>query len=154
MNALIRLLYALLVAGAVVTFVGFGIYSLFQPPKYPEYPDYNSSMSDSEYNRQEKKYDQLVKQYEKKQKEYMRNATYIALPLVIVFVLVGLYVFRKSDVVGEGIALGGIATSVYAIVTASLADARILRFLAVTLLLVSALLVTYRRFYENGHHKH
>jgi uncharacterized membrane protein YkgB len=153
MQALIRLLYALLVAGAVVTFVGFGIYSLYQPPKYPEYPGYNYN-NDNLYQKQQDEFDKKQDAYDKKEKVYMKNVTYIALPVGVAFTLLGLLIFRRSEVVGEGLALGGIATSIYAIVTSSLADARILRFASVTLLLLSVLLVTYRRFYENGrHHK-
>lgn len=149
MNSLIRLLYALLVAASVVTFVGLGVYSFYLPPKAPAYPDYSYTGSgDAAYERTSKEYDKKYKAYEKKQKNYQRNVTYAVLPLAVFFVLTGLYLFRRSDVIGEGVALGGIATSIYAIITASIAEARILRFLAVTLLLVGVLLLTYRRFYS------
>lgn len=152
MQALIRLLYALLVAGSVVTFVGFGVYSLHEPPKYPEYSnDYDYSDDfDSPYHQYDNNYDKQVDEYDKKEKEYMQNVTYIVLSLAVMFVAVGLYLFRKSDVVGEGITLGGIATSVYGLITASIADARALRFVAVTILLVSVLVLTYRRFYSQS----
>ncbi|MBI2589251.1 hypothetical protein HYW35_03580 [Candidatus Saccharibacteria bacterium] len=149
MNALIRLLYALLIAGAVVTFVGLGIYSFYQPPKYPQYPNYNSvSADDTVYQQQQKEFEKATEAYDKKEKAYQRNVTLAVLPLAVVFVVGGSYWLKRSDVIGEGVALGGIATTMYAIITSSIADARILRFLSVTLLLASVLFVTHRRFYS------
>jgi ABC-type Fe3+ transport system permease subunit len=155
MQALIRLLYALLIACSVVAFVGFGTYSLYEPPKDIDYSnnyDYSDDY-DSPYQIQERKIDKQRDQYDKDVKTYHRNVTYIVLASSAIFTVLGLLLYRKSDVFGEGLALGGIATSIYAIVAASDAEARILRFLAVTLLLVSALLLTYRRFYGKSQHK-
>jgi hypothetical protein len=155
MNAFIKLLYALLIAGAVVTFVGFGIYSLYQPPKDIDYSnnydyadDYNSP-----YQAKERQIDNERDQYDKDLKTYYRNVTYIALASSVIFTVLGLLLYRKFDVFGEGLAFGGIATGIYAIESASNAEARILRFAAVTWLLLSALIITYRRFYDKGHRK-
>jgi hypothetical protein len=155
MNAFIKLLYALLIAGAVVTFVGFGIYSLYQPPKDIDYSnnydyadDYNSP-----YQAQERQINQERDQHDKDLKTYYRNVTYIALASSVIFIGLGLLLYRKFDVFGEGLAFGGIATGIYAIESASNAEARILRFAAVTWLLLSALIITFRRFYGKSHRK-
>jgi hypothetical protein len=148
MNALIRELYALLIAGAVVAFVGFGISSLYQPPNYPDFPNNNySGYDDPTYQQQQNKYDDSVDNYKKSEKNYQRKATYIALPAALVFLLLGLYIFKSSDVIGEGLGLGGAGISIYAIATASISDNRRLRFLAVTVLLLSILVIAHRRFY-------
>jgi hypothetical protein len=152
MNAFIKLLYALLIAGTVVTFVGFGTYSLYQLPKdvyHTNTYDY-SDVPDSTYQTRENEITKLEDQHDKDVKTYHRNVTYIALASSVVFTALGLVIYRESDVFGEGLALGGVATCIYAIEQASEAEARILRFAAVSLLLVSVLVLTYRRFYEKG----
>lgn len=151
MNAFIKLLYSLVIAGSVVAFVGFGIYSLYQPPKqpdYPYYPEYNYARdgTDAAYQKAQDDYDKKLKGYDDQMKTYDRNITYVTLVFVPVFVVGGLYLFRRSDVIGEGLSLGGTAISIYAIVTSSMADQRILRFVAVSLLLASVLVIAHRRF--------
>ncbi len=149
MNAFIRLLYALLVAGAVVAFTGLAIFSFYQPPKPPQYPtsDYSSNQTDAEYNREQKIYTAALARHDKDEKSYQRNVTYVLLPAALLAAIVGLYLIRRrSEAIGEGLALGGVAISIYAIITASLADARILRFIAVTILLAVVLLVAHFRF--------
>jgi hypothetical protein len=135
MNVFIRFLYALIISAAVVTFIGVGINTFYQSPKYPDY----SYSSDSDYKRQ-------TDNYSKKQKSYHRNLTYMLLPLSALCVVGGIYLMRRSEVIGEGLALGGVATSIYAVINAVLSDARILRFLAVTLFLLGTLFVAQLRF--------
>lgn len=151
MNALIRLLYALLIAGAVVAFAGLAVYSLYQPPKYPDYPRTGYSQTDDEYERQQREFDRLRDAYDKKERSYQHTVTLTLLPMAVIASIAGIYMMRRrSEVLGEGLALGGVAISIYAIITASLADARILRFVAACLLLITALLVAYFRFPANG----
>ena len=155
MNAFIKMLYALLIAGAVITFVAFGIYSLYHPPKGVDYSnsyDYSDDYN-SPYQAQERQIDKERDQYDKDLKTYYRNVTYIALASSVIFIVLGLLLYRKFDVFGEGLSFGGIATGIYAIESASNAEARILRFAAVTWLLLSALIITYRRFYDKSHRK-
>ncbi len=142
MNAFIRLLYALLIAASVVTFVGVAIFSAYQPPKGPAFPTtYSSGVNDSQF----KAYDKANQVYHPKEQAYQRKVATIALVASVVVLFVGLKVL-KEGVVAEGIALGGVGTSLYAIITASVGDGRLVRFLAVTLFLVSAVLVAQRRF--------
>ncbi len=146
MNAFIRLLYSILIALTVVAFIGVGIFSLYQPPKEPSYPDSSSELSDAEYTAAQDKYDKSYKNFESDKKKYQHNVTVTLLVATAVIVIAGLYLFKRSAVIGEGLALGGVATTVYGIITASLADARILRFVMVTELLLAVLLITYFRF--------
>lgn len=151
MNAFIRFLYALLVAGAITAFVGFGIYSFYQPPKSPTYPSYNYSYSynDAAYKRQQSAYDRATHKYDKDTKAYDKHVTYILLGVSFVSAVAGLYLIRRrSEVIAEGFTLGGVTLSIYAIIEASMADARILRFVAVSLLLIVALAVAHFRFLE------
>lgn len=152
MNAFIRLLYAVLIALAVLVFVGVSVYSIYQPPKAPEYPKYDSysvttdPLIDTQSQQHEKDYQRQYEEYQEDMKEYQQNVTMIVLPLATLAVIAGLYLLNRLEVIGEGLALGGIATSVYATISSSIADARILRLAAVTILLVSTLLLAQRKF--------
>ncbi|HYH36389.1 MAG TPA: hypothetical protein VD706_02730 [Candidatus Saccharimonadales bacterium] len=149
MNALIRLLYALLIAGAVAAFAGLTVYSFYQPPKPPEYPSssYAVNQTEAEYQAEQRVRDRISDQQREKEKAYFSNVTVALLPMAGVAAAAGLYMIRRrSEVLGEGLALGGVAISIYAIITASLADSRILRFVAVTILLIIVLLVAHFRF--------
>ncbi len=146
MNTFVRLLYSLLIAVASVAFVGVAIFSFYQPPKMPSYPNIDYSASTTAQDSQRQDYYTTSKQYDTHNKSYERNVAIALLPLAVVVMVAGIYFSRKLDVIGEGLALGGVAISVYAIIAASIANARILRFLAVTLLLINALLITRARF--------
>lgn len=148
MNAFIKLLYAILIAVTVVVFTGVAVYSLYPSPKAPEYPSYSytGAEPDPEIQNKQQDFDKQLKAYQDKEKSYQKNVTMILLPLAVVIVGAGLFLIKRSDVIGEGLALGGIATSIYATISASIADARLLRLLAVTLLLVSTLLLANRKF--------
>lgn len=134
MNAFIRLLYAVLIAVSVAVFVGMAIYSFYPGPKAPDYTSYSSN------------YHTTYTNYRADEKIYEKKVTYIVLPAAALSLAAGLQVMRRSEVIGEGLALGGVATSVYGIITASIADSRPLRFVAVTFLLASALLLAGVRF--------
>jgi hypothetical protein len=136
-----------LVAAAVTVFAGLAVFSFYQPPKSPAYPSGNYTYGTAAYNRQQATYDAALAQHDKDEKTYYRNATYMLLPLAIVSTLAGLYLMRRySEAVGEGLTLGGVAIMSYALIMASLADGRILRFVVVTLLLITVLLVAHFRF--------
>ncbi len=154
MNAFVRLLYALLIAGAVTAFSGVAINSFYQPPKTPSYPSVNYSYDNPAYKQQQDDYQKAIDKHDKDEKTYYRNVTYTLMPIAVLAALTGFYLIRKrSEVIGEGLALGGVAISIYAIIMASLADARILRFIAVTLLLIVALLAAHFRFMSSSNKK-
>lgn len=149
MHSLIKLIYAALIAGSVVAFVSLSIYSFYQPPKYPDYPTY-SGVDQTKYDQQQKQFNDKVDAYNKKDKNYQRNVTYIALPAAVVITVLGLLVFRRIDVIGEGVTLGGFGTSIYAVTTASIAGSAPLRFIALLVLMASVLAAAWRRFAGNG----
>lgn len=150
MNAFIRLLYAVVIAGAFVAFVGLGIYSFYQPPKNPDYPSYTDS-SQAQYDQQQTTYNKQLDAYNKKDKHYYHNVTLVALPVAVVITVGGVILLksRRFEVIGEGIALGGVATSIYAIIVSSLADANKLRFVAAAILLIAIVVIAHLRFSTN-----
>lgn len=146
MNAFIRLLYSILIAGAVVAFFGVGIYSFYQPPKSPTYPVYSPTLSSTQSIAQEKAYRNTYKAFQAKSKLHDRNVAIALLFLTLFVVAAGLWLLQKEAVLGEGLALGGIGLSIHSTISASIADSRIVRFLAITLLLAAVLMLAHRRF--------
>jgi hypothetical protein len=160
MNAFIRLLYSLLIAVSVVIFVAVTIYSFYQSPKAPEYPRYEPSTLNyndpgyaeeqarlnKEADARQKDYEKKLKEHHEKRKPYHRDVTILLLILSVMVLGIGLWLMPRSEVIGEGMALGSIATIIYTIISASIAEARILRFLAVTLLLLGSLVIAQSRF--------
>ncbi len=150
MNSFIKLLYSLLIAVSLVMFVGFSIASVYEPPKPPDYSHpFKENVTPEDQERQHQEYEQQSKAYETAQKDYQRDVTYALLPISIAVLSIGIWMMRRdSEVVGEGLALGGVATSIYAVITSSMADARILRLVAVVILLAGTLLVAQQRFQD------
>ena len=152
MNIFIRLLYAILIAAAVVTFVSVGIWSFYPGPKTPEClrtPSIAQKVDGPSQDEQQK-CDEEIKQYDKDTQAYNRTISIIGTVLAAGIVVGGLYIRRRSDIIGEGLSLGGIATSVYGVTTAVIAEDRIMRFVAVTVFLASAIVIVYVQFNERN----
>src|SRR5258708_12010416 len=160
MNTLIRLLYAILIAAAVVTFVGVGIYTFYPAPKMPDYqptpmlekgiavpvPADGSGPS----TQPSKDYERSYTTYQADLNVYQRNSSIILVAVGAAVVAFGLWFSKRSDVIGEGLALGGVGTSIYAVGLAIAADDRIMRFVAVTVFLGSAIVLVYFKFNESA----
>lgn len=153
MNPFIRLIYALLIAAATVAFIGVGIYTFYPAPEPPAYPQQIVPLEKNiaqpitpGSNSGVDEYQQALDRYQAERATYYRNVSIIGSVLAVAVVAGGLYLRRRADIIGEGLALGGVATTIYAVVTANLADDRIMRFVAVTLFLAAAILVVYTQF--------
>ena len=153
MNPFIRLIYALLIAAATVAFIGVGIYTFYPEPQAPTYPQQIVPLEKGIAqpvnpidNGGVNEYQQAYDHYQGELKTYYRTVSIIGSVLAVIAVVGGLYLRRRADIIGEGLALGGVATTIYAIVTASMADSRVMRFIGVTLFLATAILVVYTEF--------
>jgi len=143
MKTFIDFIYSLLIGAAVAVFVGLGIWTFYSEPKLPTYPDYpqvtydanGSIVQSATYQAQLDKYDNAVKKYDDVQKSYAKKVAGIALAASVVFYVGGLWIMKKNDVVGEGLALGGTFTGIYAAVRAATADSKQLMFASVSLIL-------------------
>lgn len=153
MKTFINFIYTILIGIAVAVFVGLGIWAFYSGPKSPAYPDYPitnfssapTEAQDKAYQAQQDKYNQEVKQYDKVQKSYSKKVAWMVLPIGIIFYAAGLWLMKRSDVVGEGLALGGIFTSIYAAIRAGMADIKQLVFASVSVLLVMLILLALHR---------
>lgn len=154
MNTLIRLLYSVLIAAAVVAFVAIGIYTFYPAPTAPTYPMMPMAAKSTDIAQPigtpapeaEQLYQTQLSNYQNDLKAYQRNVSIILVVASAAIVGLGLWLRSRSDIIGEGLSLGGIGTSIYAIGTAVAADDRIMRFVAVSLFLASVLVVVYFKF--------
>ena len=75
---------------------------------------------------------------------HARNVLFIALPLGMVFAVVGTFLQRRTGIFGAGLILGGMGTMVYAIVPYNLDD--IPRFIGIAVALAVLIFVGNRIF--------
>jgi len=146
MNALIRLLYAALIAAAVVAFVATGMFALYTPPAGPAFPlngpNYTAEESQIAFDNYQKQQD-TIKPF---RQWHYRNVSIASLIIAVLIIAGGLVLLGRLAVIGEGLALGGIGTTIYAAGTAGMADQKILVFIATAVFLLGSLLVVERRF--------
>ena len=119
----IKVIYALTIMAFIIMIVAFGISSLY------EGPGYSSSSS-----------------WQAEQRDYARNVFSISYPIGIVFVILGITLRPRLDVVGPGLVLGGLGTMIYAIAQPHLIPE--IRFAGVVVGLGVLLIIGYRMFLE------
>lgn len=152
MKTLIDFIYTVLIGAAVAVFIGFGIWSFYQGPKGPEYPSYStigptgpSEEQEKEFQQKQTRFEQEMKEYNEKNKPYSKKVSGIALGAAIVFYIVGLWLYKRKDVIGEGLALGGVFTSIYAAIRAGIGNSKPQVFISITALLLMLIgVVLYR----------
>ena len=152
MKTFIDFIYTVLVGVAVAVFVGFGIWSFYPGPKGPDYPLYSSvgpggptAEQEKEFQQKQASFDQERKDFDKKNKPYSKKVSGIALGTAIIFYGAGLWLYKRKDIIGEGLALGGIFTALYAAIRAGIGNSRSQVFLSITVLLLMLIgLVLYR----------
>lgn len=146
MQQLVRLIYALFIAASLITFVTLGVTTFYEGPKYPDYPDTTISFDEARYQKEQDEYKKSIEIYDDKDKSYQRNVAIIILPIATITAALGIYLFKRSRVIGEGIALGAAGVAIYGIYAATQSEVKILTFLSVTILLATSILVAWRQF--------
>lgn len=149
MQTFIKLLYSILIASAIVTFVSLTVSTIYPTPEYPTYPScYPSGTLESTNtcNDQQKTYEQAIKDRDSKIKDAYKKSSYIAFPAAVVIAFTGIKMMKKSDVVGEGVALGGVFTAIYATIIGSMSGNKAIKLVGVGIFLVAAIFVAYKRF--------
>ncbi len=153
MKSFVDFIYTVLIASAVAVFVGLGIWTFYSPPKsptYPDYPSYNynatpSAAEEKAYQAKMDKYNEAVKKYDDSQKSYSKRVAGIAIAGGIVAYVLGLWLIKKNWIIGEGLALGGVFTLIYAAAQAGIGDFKQLVFGSVTVLLAMLILLVFFR---------
>lgn len=152
MKTFINFIYTVVIGIAVAVFVGLGIWTFYSGPKSPAFPDYPqygmtapTEAQTQEFQAKQDKYTQDYKQFQKFEKPYSKKVAGIALAAGVIFYVAGLWAMKRNEVVGEGLALGGAFTVVYAAIRAGTAEFKQLVFASVTIILAMLILLALYR---------
>jgi len=141
---ILRVVYVLAIAIALVFLVVAGIQAFYPDPSYPEYDpptwDYNST----EYQEWEQEWQEVYEIYEHEAEVHDRNIFFVVLPLGVVFAIGGTFMRRRTSIFGAGLILGGIGTMILTIVPYDLDN--VLRFVGIAAILAVLIFVGYRIF--------
>ena len=122
----IKVIYTLTIMAFLIMLVAFGISALYEGPEYSGYGSWQA--------------------YEADQRDYARNVFFISYPCGVLFVILGLILKPRLDVIKPGLLLGGMGTIIYAISQPELAEE--FRFGGVAIGLVILLFIGYRMLLE------
>lgn len=118
---MLKIVYSFFLGLLLVVFVGMGVASFYPSPKAPEYPvtqEIDKAVSDeytAEQRAADQKYEADYKVYAESADDYNRNVSIIVLVAAIVLVVLGLTLHTKTDVIADGLLLGGVFTLLYSI---------------------------------------
>ena len=144
---ILRVIYVLAIAVALVLLVVAGVQAFYPDPQYPEYPNYTEPPPDynsTEYEEWQREWDEAYEIYEQEAAAHNGNIFFVVLPLGVVFAVVGTFIQRRTGIFGAGLILGGMGTMVYAIVPRDLDD--IVRFAGIAAALAVLIFVGYKVF--------
>ncbi len=145
---ILRVIYVLAIAIALVFLVVAGVQAFYPEPSYPEYdPEYDPPTWDynsTEYQEWQQEWDEVYEIYEHEAEVHDRNIFFVVLPLGVVFAVGGTFMQRRAGIFGAGLILGGIGTMILAIVPYDLDNA--LRFAGIAAILAVLIFVGYKVF--------
>lgn len=148
-NKTLTIVYTFFLGLILALFIGLGISTFYAGPKAPEYPvetQVYSKEPTAEQERVRNEYELAFKSYEKENQVYSRNVSMIALTGAIFLLVVGFVFEKRNQVIANGMLLGGVFTLLYSIVRGFVSQDTKYTFVAVSVGLVVALYLGYRRF--------
>jgi len=144
---ILRVIYVLAIAVALVLLVVAGVEAFYPAPQYPDCyewlgppPDYDSP----EYEEWQQECTSIVDEYQQEAAVHDRNIFSVVLPLGVIFAVVGTFVRRRLDIFGAGLILGGIGTMIFAVTPYDLDN--IPRFIGIAAILAVLIFVGYKVF--------
>jgi len=155
---ILRVVYVLGIAVALVLLVIAGVEAFYPAPPYPEYPDYPAPLypdypdeplpayNSTEYEEWQQEWEEVREEYRQQVAVHDKNVFLIVLPLGMVFAIGGIFLQRRLDIFGAGLILGGIGTMIFAIVPYDLEA--MLRFIGIAVTLAVLIFVGYRVFHS------
>ena len=142
---ILRVIYVLAIAVALVLLVVAGVQAFYPDPSYPDCyellgfpPDYDSP----EYEEWDQECTQLWEEHQQEAAVHDKNVFLIVLPLGVVFAIVGTFLQRRQGIFGAGLILGGIGTMIYSIVLYGLDN--IPKFIGIAVILAVLVFVGYK----------
>ncbi|KXK08915.1 MAG: hypothetical protein UZ21_OP11001000474 [Microgenomates bacterium OLB22] len=157
----IEIIYTFFVGVLVAVFVGVGIAAFYEEPKAPEYPatlkvytapveGNTPSSASAKLVAEQQKYDAKMKIFEKQINLYNRNVSIIALIAAIILSSISITFFKNLRVIADGLLLGGVITLLYSVVRIFGSGDDKVRFVVVSIGLVVALALGYKKFITNS----
>ncbi len=145
---ILKIIYTVFLALMVALFVGLGIDVFFPGPSEPEYPleleKFDPSSREATDLRVE--FEKKQRQFEKDFKAYNRKVSIISLTAAILILISSLTFLSKTRIIAEGVLLGGVFVTCYAIIRGMMTDDSRFRFLVVTFGLLIAMILGYLKF--------
>ena len=151
---ILRVIYVLAIAVALVFLVVAGVQAFYPEPSNPERwaypvlpPHYDSPEYEEwqqQWNEAQEEYQQALEAYEREAAVHGRNIFFAVLPLGVVFAVGGTFMQRRTGIFGAGLILGGIGTMILAIVPYDLDN--VLRFAGIAAILAVLIFVGYKVF--------
>jgi len=118
---MLKVVYSFFLGLLLVVFVGMGVASFYPSPKAPEYPiaQETNKVSPDDYTDEQRaadqKYEADYKVYSESADDYSRNVSIIVLVAAVILVVLGLALHAKTEVIADGLLLGGVFTLLYSI---------------------------------------
>jgi hypothetical protein len=143
---ILRVIYVLAIAAALIALVVVGVEAFYPAPSYDCYeqlgppPDYDST----EYEDWQQECTSIMHDYEQRAAAHDRNIFLIVLPLGVVFAVVGTFIQRRTSIFGAGLILGGLGTMIFAVTPYHLGD--IPKFIGIAVILAVLIFVGYKAF--------
>jgi len=141
---ILKVIYVLGIAVALVLLVVAGVQAFYPEPSYPEYDPPTWDYDSPEYEEWQQEWEEAVAAYEEEAAAYDKNVFLIVLPLGVVFAIGGTFIQKRTSIFGAGLILGGIGTMILAIVPYNL-DTK-LRFAGIAVILAVLIFVGYKVF--------
>ncbi len=146
----ITLVYTVFLGLLLAVFVGFGIRTFYAPPESPEPParvqQPPTEVGDKERRAAEANYQNEYDAYQSELEVYHRNVSIVALLTAVIFLAVSLGVGFHIKVLADGVLLGGLFLLIYSIGRSFAAEDPAYSFLTLSVAVVVALYLGYRRF--------
>ena len=149
---MLKFVYSFFLGLLLVVFVGMGVASFYQSPQPPEYPKTLETVKagpdgyTEEQQRADDAYQQASKDYTAQSEDYNRNVSMIVLAAAVVLVVLGLTLHAKTDVIADGILLGGVFTLLYSIGRSFAGQDPKYSFTVVSMGLIITVIVGYLKF--------
>lgn len=142
---MLKVIYVLFLGLILTIAVGVGIAAFYPEPEAPSYPN-TTGQSSAEQQAAQQKYDEQLSEHSESMSQYNRNVSLIVLGFALVFLILGLTLQAKADVLADGLLLGGLLTLLYSVIRGFNTDDTKYTFVLVTVGLGVALVLGYLKF--------
>ncbi|HPF31018.1 MAG TPA: hypothetical protein PLO25_01780 [Candidatus Saccharibacteria bacterium] len=154
-NKILKLTYTFFLGILIATFIGVGINTFYEAPKYPETPSIlknsydkepTSEQLDAQIKFEMQQFEMQQEEYAEIIKPYNRNVSIITLIFAVLLLILSIIFEKKMKFISDGIMLGSLFTLIYGIGRGFASEDSKFIFIAVSIGLLAVLYVGYHRF--------